>query len=145
MNNFMKSINNILDFFSLSPQKRGGDSVKSKQVTGYILYSSDIRKTVTQNNPNSTFGEVSRIVGGEVSKNIHLNAIYRIRTSKGLVIPLPLQKGRMQCSNVLLVSRKHRVPKVEESFHLYISVARLLELTENVKIEMVLDGRGLFC
>lgn len=48
-------------------QKRGiCDSIKSKQVTGYILYSSDVRRTVTQNNPARTFGEVSRIVGNEV-------------------------------------------------------------------------------
>ncbi|XP_018906134.2 protein polybromo-1 isoform X2 [Bemisia tabaci] len=38
---------------------------KSKLVTGYILYSSDIRRTVSQNNPDRSFGEVSRIVGNE--------------------------------------------------------------------------------
>ncbi len=50
-------------------QKRGGnpDVIKSKQVTGYLLYSSDIRKAISQSNPNRTFGEVSRIVGNEVS------------------------------------------------------------------------------
>lgn len=36
-------------------------------MTGYILYSSDTRKTVAANNPNRTFGEVSRIVGNEVN------------------------------------------------------------------------------
>lgn len=38
-----------------------------KLVTGYILYTSDVRKAVVQNNPDRSFGEVSRIVGNEVS------------------------------------------------------------------------------
>uniref|UniRef100_A0A1B6CN38 Protein polybromo-1 n=1 Tax=Clastoptera arizonana TaxID=38151 RepID=A0A1B6CN38_9HEMI len=37
----------------------------NKLVTGYILYSSDVRRNVTANHPNSNFGEVSRIVGNE--------------------------------------------------------------------------------
>lgn len=37
-----------------------------KLVTGYILYTSDVRKAVVQNNPDRSFGEVSRIVGNEV-------------------------------------------------------------------------------
>lgn len=36
-----------------------------KLVTGYILYSSDVRRSVTANNPECNFGEVSRIVGNE--------------------------------------------------------------------------------
>lgn len=36
-----------------------------KLVTGYILYSSDIRRAVSAQNPESTFGDVSRIVGNE--------------------------------------------------------------------------------
>ncbi|XP_050428093.1 protein polybromo-1 isoform X2 [Adelges cooleyi] len=36
-----------------------------KLVTGYILYTSDVRKAVAQNNPDRSFGEVSRIVGNE--------------------------------------------------------------------------------
>ncbi|XP_034240054.1 protein polybromo-1 isoform X2 [Thrips palmi] len=36
-----------------------------KLVTGYILYSSDVRKAVAANNPESSFGDVSRIVGTE--------------------------------------------------------------------------------
>lgn len=34
-------------------------------MTGYILYSSEVRKQVVQNNPESTFGDISRIVGNE--------------------------------------------------------------------------------
>jgi protein polybromo-1 len=34
-------------------------------VTGYILYSREVRKQVVQNNPESNFGEISRIVGNE--------------------------------------------------------------------------------
>ncbi|XP_008204836.3 protein polybromo-1 isoform X2 [Nasonia vitripennis] len=39
-----------------------------KLVTGYILYASKMRTTVTQNNPDSTFGEISRMVGNEWRK-----------------------------------------------------------------------------
>lgn len=34
-------------------------------VTGYILYSREVRKSVVQNNPESNFGEISKIVGNE--------------------------------------------------------------------------------
>ncbi|KAF5282989.1 hypothetical protein FQA39_LY04860 [Lamprigera yunnana] len=40
-------------------------SNKNKIVTGYILYSREVRKRVVQNNPDSSFGEISRIVGNE--------------------------------------------------------------------------------
>ncbi|PNF18061.1 Protein polybromo-1 [Cryptotermes secundus] len=36
-----------------------------KLVTGYILYSSDVRRSVAANHPESSFGEISRIVGNE--------------------------------------------------------------------------------
>ncbi|GFG36133.1 hypothetical protein Cfor_02751 [Coptotermes formosanus] len=36
-----------------------------KLVTGYILYSSDVRRSVAANHPDSSFGEISRIVGNE--------------------------------------------------------------------------------
>ncbi|XP_068985674.1 protein polybromo-1 isoform X5 [Bombus flavifrons] len=39
-----------------------------KLVTGYILYSSKMRTQITQNNPESSFGEISRIVGNEWRK-----------------------------------------------------------------------------
>ncbi|XP_060527189.1 protein polybromo-1 isoform X2 [Cylas formicarius] len=38
---------------------------KNKVVTGYILYSREVRKQVVQNNPESKFGDISRIVGSE--------------------------------------------------------------------------------
>ncbi|XP_045461184.1 protein polybromo-1 isoform X2 [Harmonia axyridis] len=38
---------------------------KNKVVTGYILYSREYRKQIVQNNPESKFGEISRIVGVE--------------------------------------------------------------------------------
>ncbi|KAL0860989.1 hypothetical protein ABMA27_009518 [Loxostege sticticalis] len=38
---------------------------KQKIVTGYILYSSEVRKAIVANNPECTFGEISRIVGNE--------------------------------------------------------------------------------
>lgn len=43
-------------------------STGKKLVTGYILYSSKHRTPITQNNPDSTFGEISRIVGNEWRK-----------------------------------------------------------------------------
>ncbi|XP_049837847.1 protein polybromo-1 isoform X3 [Schistocerca gregaria] len=36
-----------------------------KLVTGYILYSGDVRRAVQANHPDSSFGEISRIVGNE--------------------------------------------------------------------------------
>ncbi|KAL3851884.1 hypothetical protein ACJMK2_015582 [Sinanodonta woodiana] len=45
------------------------DSKKTKakgrkvQISGYILYSGEIRKTIQQENPDCSFGEISRIVG----------------------------------------------------------------------------------
>lgn len=38
---------------------------KGKLVTGYILYSSEVRKDRAQNNPDCTFGDISRMVGNE--------------------------------------------------------------------------------
>lgn len=38
-----------------------------KLVTGYILYSSEVRKSVAEKNPNKGFGEISRMVGTDVS------------------------------------------------------------------------------
>uniref|UniRef100_A0AAG5D381 Polybromo-1 n=1 Tax=Anopheles atroparvus TaxID=41427 RepID=A0AAG5D381_ANOAO len=45
---------------SKKPSKPG-----KKLVTGYILYSSEHRRTTCASNPDATFGEVSRIVGNE--------------------------------------------------------------------------------
>ena len=39
-----------------------------KIVTGYILYSSEVRKFVAEKNPTSSFGEISRIVGNDWRK-----------------------------------------------------------------------------
>lgn len=39
-----------------------------KLVTGYILYSSEVRRGITEKNPNSSFGEISRMVGQEWKK-----------------------------------------------------------------------------
>ncbi|KAG0718393.1 Protein polybromo-1 [Chionoecetes opilio] len=36
-----------------------------KQMTGYILFSAEIRKTITLKNPQANFGEISRLVGIE--------------------------------------------------------------------------------
>ncbi|XP_018021058.1 protein polybromo-1 [Hyalella azteca] len=36
-----------------------------KQVSGYLLFSSEIRKSVTMRNPSANFGEISRLVGME--------------------------------------------------------------------------------
>jgi hypothetical protein len=38
-----------------------------KLVTGYILYSSEVRRSVAERNPTSGFGEISRMVGQDVS------------------------------------------------------------------------------
>ncbi|XP_043236297.1 protein polybromo-1-like isoform X4 [Amphibalanus amphitrite] len=40
-------------------------SKRLKILTGYILYSADIRKKITSNNPSANFGDISRLVGTE--------------------------------------------------------------------------------
>ncbi|CAG9118767.1 unnamed protein product [Plutella xylostella] len=55
------------DRFSATPTPASKKKKEQKQkiVTGYILYSSEVRKAIIANNPESTFGEISRIVGNE--------------------------------------------------------------------------------
>ncbi|KAK2717362.1 hypothetical protein QYM36_006224 [Artemia franciscana] len=49
--------------------KKDKDGVlKSKVVTGYIVYASEFRKSLAQKYPESTFGEISRLVGTEWKK-----------------------------------------------------------------------------
>ncbi|XP_055539824.1 protein polybromo-1 isoform X1 [Wyeomyia smithii] len=52
---------------TVTPQASGKKPKQAgrKLVTGYILYSSEHRKTICASNPDATFGEVSRIVGNE--------------------------------------------------------------------------------
>jgi protein polybromo-1 len=38
-----------------------------KVMTGYTLYSSEIRKDIATKHPEASFGEISRLVGAEVS------------------------------------------------------------------------------
>lgn len=52
--------------FSHRKKKEGGKKV----VTGYILYSSEVRKSVCEQNPTCTFGEISRIIGNQVGQVI---------------------------------------------------------------------------
>ncbi|XP_033746616.1 protein polybromo-1-like isoform X8 [Pecten maximus] len=41
----------------------GAKSNMKRQISGYIVYSGEIRKHIQQENPDCTFGEISRIVG----------------------------------------------------------------------------------
>jgi len=47
---------------------KGGKTPGKKLVTGYILYSSEVRKSVAERNPSSSFGEISRLVGTDWRK-----------------------------------------------------------------------------
>lgn len=49
----------------VTPLKKKEKERKSKLVTGYILYSSEVRKDRAQNNPDCSFGDISRLVGNE--------------------------------------------------------------------------------
>uniref|UniRef100_V5IA74 Protein polybromo-1 n=1 Tax=Anoplophora glabripennis TaxID=217634 RepID=V5IA74_ANOGL len=49
----------------VTPATTKKKSSKNKVVTGYILYSREVRKQIVQNNPESDFGGISRIVGSE--------------------------------------------------------------------------------
>nr|CAD7398151.1 unnamed protein product [Timema cristinae] len=46
----------------INPPKK---QLSKKVVTGYILYSGDVRRTVAAKHPESSFGDISRIVGNE--------------------------------------------------------------------------------
>lgn len=50
---------------NLTPMTNKKGKLSKKLVTGYIVYSSEVRKSIVENNPNSTFGDISRIVGNE--------------------------------------------------------------------------------
>lgn len=51
---------------ALTPVAVSNKKTKQKGVvTGFILYSSVVRKSVVQNNPECSFGDISRIVGNE--------------------------------------------------------------------------------
>ncbi|XP_037956696.1 protein polybromo-1 [Teleopsis dalmanni] len=39
--------------------------IAKKSLTGYILYSSEVRKGISQSNPEASFGDISRMVGNE--------------------------------------------------------------------------------
>lgn len=54
------AIQSIVTPVSVKPKKP-----KSKLVTGYILYSSEVRKERAAANPDFTFGDISRMVGNE--------------------------------------------------------------------------------
>lgn len=49
---------------------------QKKIVTGYILYSGDVRKGIAADNPTCSFGEVSRMVGNEVKITRHVANLY---------------------------------------------------------------------
>ncbi|XP_048738876.1 LOW QUALITY PROTEIN: protein polybromo-1-like [Ostrea edulis] len=48
-------------------KKKGKNSMK-RQISGYIVYSGEIRKIIQHENPECTFGEISRIVGGKKNR-----------------------------------------------------------------------------
>lgn len=48
-----------------STAKKPGRHGRGKVVTGYIIYSSEQRKAMCEENPGSTFGEISRKLGDE--------------------------------------------------------------------------------
>ena len=57
---FLSSLSNPATNFQVKGQQK-------KPVTPYILYSSEIRRTIAEQNKTSSFGEISRIVGEKVS------------------------------------------------------------------------------
>ena len=52
----------------LKLQGKGGGGVgKVKSVTPYIVFASEIRKSIVEVNKNRSFGEISRLVGDKVN------------------------------------------------------------------------------
>uniref|UniRef100_A0A2M4A8V7 Putative chromatin remodeling complex rsc subunit rsc1/polybromo n=1 Tax=Anopheles triannulatus TaxID=58253 RepID=A0A2M4A8V7_9DIPT len=56
---------NVVNINNSSTAIKKSSKPGKKLVTGYILYSSEHRKTICASNPDATFGDVSRIVGNE--------------------------------------------------------------------------------
>ena len=52
----------LIIFVILFQVKRGGN----KNITPYILFASEIRKLVTDENKGASFGEISKLVGDKV-------------------------------------------------------------------------------
>jgi hypothetical protein len=46
---------------------------KAKSVTPYIVFASEIRKSIVETNKSLSFGEISRLVGDKVSFNFTSN------------------------------------------------------------------------
>lgn len=44
---------------------RKSSAIPKRQLTGYIIYASEVRKQVIDKNPNQAFGDISRLVGNE--------------------------------------------------------------------------------
>lgn len=67
----------------LTPLLSKRNKFGKKLVTGYILYSSEVRRRVCQNNPDCTFGDISRIIGNEwKSLAIHEKQVYEEKAQK---------------------------------------------------------------
>ena len=49
---------------------------KPRQPSGYIVFAGEYRKTVQEQNPDSSFGEISKIVGTKVSRQVSLFLIW---------------------------------------------------------------------
>nr|CAD7444948.1 unnamed protein product [Timema bartmani] len=54
----------------ITPISSRKKQLSKKVVTGYILYSGDVRRTVAAKHPESSFGDISRIVGNEIGKKL---------------------------------------------------------------------------
>jgi protein polybromo-1 len=52
-----------------TPAKKTPKTPGKKVLTGYILYSAEVRKSVAEQNPDKSFGEISRMVGNDVRSN----------------------------------------------------------------------------
>uniref|UniRef100_T1GVT5 HMG box domain-containing protein n=1 Tax=Megaselia scalaris TaxID=36166 RepID=T1GVT5_MEGSC len=52
-------------FVTVPPQPQRANKPMKKPLTGYNLYSSDVRKSICLTNPEATFGDISRLVGTE--------------------------------------------------------------------------------
>lgn len=68
-----------------TPAPKKAKTPGKKLVTGYILYSSEVRKSVAEKNPDKGFGEISRMVGTDVSAKVqteYLKEIYCLPKSK---------------------------------------------------------------
>ena len=84
---------------------------RAKQTSGYLLFSGEIRKSVTLRNPSANFGEISRIVGMEWKKL--LNHEKKVFEDRAHIMNLEAaENARYDTIQCLKISKLYSAPQL---------------------------------